>query len=1101
MPVPSESPAVLKTNVETNVDMDVDAETATIENGDRNENENEPTQMQQTEREREGTTKRETAAATGMLYKGKALRSWPQLPPEVIRLIATYHLYAATTAALLPAAWAFRVPRGTLLAPMYTLLLGAHHSPDDEADLDKIADDTRDREKDRERERESERERERERAELAQRPWEARMLYVAVRDTRTLERFMRVCPQWGLAVEHHAFWRAALAVLDPHDACAQYGWVQPPAPPPPPPQSHSNSNTHLNSNSNSNSNSNANSHSNSNAHAHAPPPLRLSPYAHFRAVLHHACLPCRLAAPRTSAGLGAAYRSTAAAFPSPPTSSALVDAGPGPLALCREHHAARTTWCGVCLRDAPRARRAAREGVRAAQEELARAEGRLRGARWEDAAGGAADAKAAVDRATEARQRASDALGRALAAEAGACGAGPWEGGGREAREGREGAGAGEGVAENEDERAFGGAVATCRACRSEGLWRAAVALAAEVAGPPGGEGEAKSAWDGGAELLGALGGRDAAGRWAPPDPFVRAAVGAFVELGEGTVARVLDVARECGWLRVRTRWTELIGQALAARRFNAEAGGAGAGTDIHGGVGHAFANSAANVAAYARAGYTTSTGADADFEFASGEEEEEYDSEEYEDEDESEAERGAAARRAEEAVEASVRELALGDWARGRILDGAWVAPADLYYGVRVGGLDGPDNPVAAVHPVAWAISAPPSPAQPPADADFDAEAGLEERTHPGPRSSTPPTYALAEAAHNAHTRQMRAVLLPALHNLVRRAVVECALDAEDGGGQRDPAVRIARMGLEDVVRALREEEGLWFDGVDWRERRRNARAEAAEAEAARGLSARSDGSSEGTARTSAGTSPGLSVSTRGTTPSPPPPGEGEADAQEKGEERAREREREREREQDRPPAIPVMPVLDPPRLLRAIPYVPETIAHLPPYSMDTLRYVWREACAPLYHCRCSICERAAAIAQAALGPETAVHQQVQPQPPPQQPHAPHEPPVESERDAADAYWRQAVQDGPGARELALVAAEMDFDDYSDVECGPDDGAGKEAFALAPSAWVEGRKRSVDELEGDGEGGAGAGAESAADAHGDAPAKRARTGARGVGA
>ncbi|KAJ7447483.1 hypothetical protein FB451DRAFT_1290439, partial [Mycena latifolia] len=60
---------------------------------------------------------------------------------------------------------------------------------------------------------------------------------------------------------------------------------------------------------------------------------------------------------------------------------------------------------------------------------------------------------------------------------------------------------------------------------------------------------------------------------------------------------------------------------------------------------------------------------------------------------------------------------------------------------------------------------------------------------------------------------------------------------------------------------------------------------------------------------------------------------------------------------------------VLDPPRLLRPIPYVPETIAHLPPYSLEALRAVRREACAPLYHCRCSICERAMAVAQVAQG------------------------------------------------------------------------------------------------------------------------------------
>ncbi|KAJ7053109.1 hypothetical protein C8F01DRAFT_556842 [Mycena amicta] len=35
------------------------------------------------------------------------------------------------------------------------------------------------------------------------------------------------------------------------------------------------------------------------------------------------------------------------------------------------------------------------------------------------------------------------------------------------------------------------------------------------------------------------------------------------------------------------------------------------------------------------------------------------------------------------------------------------------------------------------------------------------------------------------------------------------------------DPVIRAARMSLEDVVRELREEEGVWFEGVDWSERR----------------------------------------------------------------------------------------------------------------------------------------------------------------------------------------------------------------------------------------------------------------------------------------
>jgi hypothetical protein len=34
-------------------------------------------------------------------------------------------------------------------------------------------------------------------------------------------------------------------------------------------------------------------------------------------------------------------------------------------------------------------------------------------------------------------------------------------------------------------------------------------------------------------------------------------------------------------------------------------------------------------------------------------------------------------------ALEAVVKDLALGDWARARILNGMWMAPADLCYGI----------------------------------------------------------------------------------------------------------------------------------------------------------------------------------------------------------------------------------------------------------------------------------------------------------------------------------------------------------------------------------------------------------------------------------
>ncbi|KAJ7687582.1 hypothetical protein B0H17DRAFT_681945 [Mycena rosella] len=282
-------------------------------------------------------------------------------------------------------------------------------------------------------------------------------------------------------------------------------------------------------------------------------------------------------------------------------------------------------------------------------------------------------------------------------------------------------------------------------------------------------------------------------------------------------------------------------------------------------------------------------------------------------------ARRGAGRRRWGDfaaALEVSLRELALGDWARGRMLDGAWVAPADVYYGLCVGGLDTPEDPVKAVYPVPWAVSPPSSPAASlPPSTD-------EARQHPATPGPAPPSYALTEAAHTAHTHQMRAIL-PVFRNVVRRIIVECALDAAEADDARlgvsgtssppkplDPAVRAARMPLADVVRELREE-GVWFDGVDWSERRRNARAEAEAGAGGAHRTEGSDDSSDGTSSRTNDTSPVLLTSTLGTTPSPPPLGEhGKDDLAE--EERRRRQQRREVRE--RQPTIAVIPVLDPP-------------------------------------------------------------------------------------------------------------------------------------------------------------------------------------------
>ncbi|KAJ7165748.1 hypothetical protein C8R46DRAFT_1274917 [Mycena filopes] len=1071
------------------------------------------------------------------IYKGKALRSWPQLPPEVVRLIGTFHHLLVSPTLPLPATW-------ELPDPDPRVPVGHRYIP-----------------------------------------WQEHRLYVAARDMREMELLMTVCPQWGLAMEYHNFWNAALALFDPHGQCAYLAWPQVQQP------------HHSHSSQNNNSSSK---------------PQRLSPYQHLRLVLVHACLPCRINAPHSSHGLGnaSARRATATLRL-------------GVIPLCKDHYERRRgRWCGVCLMDGELGRSARTETVRRAREDLDRAEGLVR---WLQAGGGAGAGGIPVTNAVlgagpiyESRAAAADALARAVRTEAEgqrALGSGA----GLAAPGGLALTLASDGITRNEDEAIFPGVHVTCRSCRSEWLWRFAI-LSAEVTSDPGAVGQGvpvsvatlrdtvEDTATGKEEVMRSLGTSGGLpGVFEPQDRMVRGAVSAWVELGEGTVARVLQVAGERGWLRKHTRWGELMGQAVAAKRWAGDAPTKGGPEDDkpdYTGQAQvvfvtreerererdqrrararsaspdsvddysrrkgrndtaAFANNATNAAAYATAGYTNNSADYDDFE-----EEYDYDDEDddsLDDFDEEDEEELASA------LEMNVKEMALGDWARGKILDGAWMAPADVYYNNRVP--DHPNTDIPAVHPVAWAISRPPSPpppgptgsSAPTAMVTSDSDTLLVptqvgDQRHPARSGPPPPSYQLAEAAHHAHCRQMRTLLLPAFRNVVRRIIVECALDAAEAaaalevGGEAgllrakakllDPAMRAARMSLADVVKQLREEEGIWFDGMDWSAKRRNAREQEQEREREedrhrerRHRAEGSDGSSAGTPRTS-DTSPVLSTSTLGTTPSPPPLGEHRKD---KGGEEEDLR-RQTAMAVERQPMIAVMPVLESPRLLRPIPHIPETIAHLPSYSMEALKTVWREACAPLYHCRCGICERAMVAAQAAQGgnptkPAAATPATTRKESDNTQAHKEHHGgkdgpwvmhiPAEDEADergadsvvslvedvqedevmsARDRYWKQMEeQEGPGAyeREMELIddmrsqkwgtygtGSEDDYEDEDGLDGVEEGGALGPAWATIeevemPSA-DKGRKRSVDELE---EGGGDHERE-----RGGTPPKRART-------
>ncbi|GJE97326.1 hypothetical protein PsYK624_135420 [Phanerochaete sordida] len=365
------------------------------------------------------------------------------------------------------------------------------------------------------------------------------------------------------------------------------------------------------------------------------------------------------------------------------------------------------------------------------------------------------------------------------------------------------------------------------------------------------------------------------------PDWEIGQAVETFVDMGEGCISDVLALAREKHWLRSNTKIAELLSQALASSRYVARA----------------------------EAGYEGDSDED-----LSGEEEEDPE----------------LMSLTEDA--GGIRELAIADWARNRILDGHWIAPADQWYNHSV-----PDQPavVPAQHPCPWHGATYSGALE-----DGESAGDGSELAHPRPRTSNapcPPTFALCEVVYRNYQRVMREILLPAMSNIVRRILMESQADGVD------PTLRTSKMTLEEVVKELRDH-ATWLKGVDWLERRvvrereeRQRRQRSVDEDSS--SSSRSSGSHE--------TSPVLSTTTLQTTPSPPPSSVKDEDS-------------ESSPVAVSSPAIPVSEAaLQTHELIRPIPYVPITIAHLPQYSIECVRTIWREACTPLYQCRCSICER----------------------------------------------------------------------------------------------------------------------------------------------
>ncbi|KAI5119298.1 hypothetical protein M0805_008213 [Coniferiporia weirii] len=463
-------------------------------------------------------------------------------------------------------------------------------------------------------------------------------------------------------------------------------------------------------------------------------------------------------------------------------------------------------------------------------------------------------------------------------------------------------------IAENEDTEVWPQIEATCRSCRAEWLWRSCTD-GQKADGELTNEAEA-------------VGGK----ALAAEDWEARQSVDAFVEMGEGTIREVIGLCVEKLWLRKNTKIAEMMRLAVATSRMqsrmveNANEAGIGGG---YGGMGEAF--------------------------------ESEEELSELDDEDEEDPELMSITEESQ-----GVRDLAINDWARTRILDGHWYSPADQWYLLQNQHQSGspPPSPLSptssvthpfpytrAQHPVPWSLSQ-----------------EVVEQPHPDPdivRVHPPPSLALCSAAFEAYRRQLRAVLLPAMVNIVRKAVMECAVDGTDA------SVRIARMEIEDVADALREG-GTWFNGMDWMGHRQN------ESENENEKKEDADDSSSSSKSGSRTTSPVLSTSTLQTTPSPPPvvggKMKGESGNDDSTPTGTMPPPTSIPSHSSRPPPPPpimtlpiaISPVLESPTQIPSIPFIPESMSEMPAFTIETFKGIWRDACAPLFQCRCRTCERA---------------------------------------------------------------------------------------------------------------------------------------------
>ena len=600
---------------------------------------------------------------------------------------------------------------------------------------------------------------------------------------------------------------------------------------------------------------------------------------------YHSCIVCRINSPYSSVGLGAAKRTH-------------VTPRLGVISVCREHR--KTMFCGVCLREAPAAECDPQFDI----------QGTMRLGGYNHLYG-----HDNFNLAMSGYNPYTTALNPALMVL----------------------------CSENEDEETWPGVDATCRSCRTEGLWSRIKSSARDreaVGGPRFVQSSSTLSRSSPTNPRNLTLARVPPWKYASADWETRQTVDAFIELGEGSIAEVLNVAREKLWLRSYTKMPELMEQAVAATRWASE----GMATDFSQNTVAYHHRETEAVAAPHQTHTRTTEGGDSyspvnsvsPRRSRSPSPRSAYSSDYEGSEDEDDPDLLSMTEDA-----GGVRDLAISDWARTRILDGHWCSPADQWYGYArpIGGgvrdpsedtdyesetdddeFDGSGGSrrsirISAIHPCPWTLSRPPSPSSHSSPDDLHPRLSTV-------RSQAPPSFGLCEQAFRAFSKQLRQILLPAMNNIIRRLVIESANGI--GGAWGDPAVRAAKLSLEDVLAELRTP-GVWFDGVDWAAGGLDlGRKREEDSLSSTSASTRSDGSHT--------TSPVLSTTTLHTTPSPPP-SHGE------------EKDQETETSRPKPPQviipIPVSPVLESPKLLHPIPYVPATLAHMAQYSLEAFKQV----------------------------------------------------------------------------------------------------------------------------------------------------------------